>query len=186
MSMQINDWEMKLIRPHLIVGLGGAGQKVVADVRQRIVSQYGDLEAIPWMRFSVIDYRTELRDDRAGLDLSFDGLVEIAQDLGSTPHLAKWIPPSVLSQDHSLARGATPIRALGRLAYFQSYKAIRDALLRSVSELSSMRVKESLVRSNVQFRNGITCWVVGSLFGGTGSGMFIDIAYTLQRVRSEE
>ena len=40
--------------------------------------------------------------------------------------------------------------------------------------------KETAIRNGLQVGEGITVYIVGSLLGGTGSGMFLDLAYTVR------
>ena len=62
-------------RTYLLVGLGGIGQRVLLDVRRRIIERFGNLDALPWVRFVAID--TDMGEEA--------GLKEIAEPPSLVP-----------------------------------------------------------------------------------------------------
>ena len=76
----------------------------------------------------------------------------------------------------------TGVRALGRLAFCDNYRSI---LRRLQSELRACLDPEALAQAARQTRLGLRTnrprvYLVTSLAGGTGGGMFLDLAYTVR------
>ena len=77
-------------------------------------------------------------------------------------------------------QGAGAVRARGRLAYFWNYPTIARRLEEEMLQITKDSSKETAIRNGLQVGEGITVYIVGSLLGGTGSGMFLDLAYTVK------
>jgi serine/threonine protein kinase len=178
--------------PAVIVGIGGMGQGVIKGLRQLILDQY-QKPTLPHLRWLFIDTDpaaveaavaqtepTALTQDEALLMrlkrpahyLSRDGL----------PSVETWLPPGDL---YRLPR--TPVtdgvRGFGRLAMCDHYplliqrlRAMLESFQRPEPILEADRITGLGVRSTFP-----RVYLATSLAGGTGSGMFLDLAYILRR-----
>ena len=123
-------------------------------------------------------------DDAVNLDTadkihtSVHGVDALRKNLKEHPHLRTWLDPRVLTGD--IDQGAGAVRARGRLAYFWNYTQIARRLEEQMLQITKDSSKETAIRNGLQVGEGITVYVVGSLLGGTGSGMFLDLAYTVR------
>ncbi|MEL7523733.1 MAG: tubulin-like doman-containing protein, partial [Cyanobacteria bacterium J06553_1] len=76
--------------------------------------------------------------------------------------------------------GAQAIRPVGRLAFFHNYRKIKAAL--ESAEQRTRGHEAFMIRNNWSVENKLNIFVVGSLCGGTGSGVFLDVAYCLRQM----
>src|SRR5439155_7560370 len=97
-----------------------------------------------------------------------------------------WLPPRAL---HRIARNPGPngARALGRLALLDHYPAIAQRVRRALERAAAPEaLQEAARRTGLPVRSGRPrVYVVAALGGGTGSGMFLDVAYLAQALLCE-
>ncbi|MFN4262008.1 MAG: tubulin-like doman-containing protein, partial [Gemmataceae bacterium] len=105
----------------------------------------------------------------------------ILENLAQYPYLSSWFPPDLASiQD--MKSGAKQIRALGRLSYYLGYGAVKDAVAAKIKQVTDRDgAARMLDRHGINVDSGVNVFVVASLCGGTGSGMFLDLAYGLKK-----
>lgn len=191
------------------IGLGGTGRDILMRLRRLIIDRYGKLENFPIISFLHIDtdvqggYVTGLKtgDRYRGEDIGFRSheqvFVSISQDdiarfirnaqnrdprrMGPYDHILRWFDPQLLQNARSIEQGASGIRAIGRLAFFWNYSRIMSAV---ESAKVYTRGHDALLLQQQDLRvspGESNIFVTGSLCGGTGSGMFLDVAYSLKQ-----
>lgn len=103
-------------------------------------------------------------------------------------HIATWFPPQALKDVKSIEYGAGAIRPIGRLAFFhnRNFNKIQNAIKTAENLTREKDPDKKLLGKNIFVEPGINIIIVGSLCGGTGSGMFLDIAYTLRKMYGYE
>ena len=187
---QIEDGRLRGISRSILVGVGGTGHQILLDVRKRLIEKYGALDKVPIVGFMQLDTDQAIfaknpdYDDAVNLDsadkihTSVHGVDNLRKTLKEHPHLRTWLDPRVLTGD--IDQGAGAVRARGRLAYFWNYATIARKLEEEMLQVTKDSSKEAAIRSGLQVGEGITVYIVGSLLGGTGSGMFLDLAYTVR------
>jgi serine/threonine protein kinase len=180
--------------PTLIVGLGQLGMTVLQKVREQLSGQFGSMSAVPQIRTLLLDTDPEvMRAATRGPGGSLTaGDVLLAplnrpsyylRPRDGRPGLDAWFNPRML---YRIPRSqvTTGVRALGRLAFCDNYRAI---VRRLHNELEGALDAEALNRVAKATKLGLrtnrprVC-VVTSLAGGTGSGAFLDVAYTLRAI----
>jgi len=94
-----------------------------------------------------------------------------------------WFDPQML---YRIPRNpvTTGIRALGRLAFFDNYRQLAGRLR---AELEACTDPEALATAERETKLGLRTnrprvYIVNSLAGGTGGGMFIDLAYAVRQL----
>ncbi|MBE9256365.1 tubulin-like doman-containing protein [Dolichospermum sp. LEGE 00246] len=197
----------------ICIGLGGTGRDVLMRIRRLIVDRYGHLNKLPIVSFVHIDTdkaATQVTGIRTGstyhgVDLSFkeaekvgatmssrdvtmfvEGLERRSEysNYGPYDHIGRWFPPRLLQDVGAIEDGAKCIRPVGRLAFFHNYQKIKTSI---VTAENRTRGHESfLLKSGLRIEPGLNIFVVGSLCGGTGSGMFLDVAYSLRDIYRDE
>lgn len=211
--MQSNDHQLQGIQRTICIGLGGTGRDVLMRLRRLIVEQYGDLTKLPIVSFVHIDtdktatQGSSLKTGNTyrGVDLSFRDSEKINAILtaaevsnfvqgveqrsnydhqGPYDHISRWFPPQLLRNIRAVEEGAKGIRPVGRLAFFHNYQKIRTAI--ETAERRTMGHEAILLKSGLKVDPGLNIFVVGSLCGGTGSGMFLDIAYSLRKLYGDK
>ena len=185
------------LRPALVIGLGQAGLRVLQRLRFDLAERYGPAALTPAVRTLFIDTDPDALED-AVVDRTDDKLAGLlpsevfAAKLNRATHYHKprfngrnltdgWFDPQLL---YKLPR--TPVtmgvRLFGRLAFLDHYRAIMakvQAELEAACAPDAMLLTET--RTGLQRRtNRPRVYVVGGLAGGTGSGMFLDVAYAVR------
>jgi len=177
------------VRPTLIVGIGGTGAAALQQARLRFHQFMG--RSCSWVALRAFD--TAPQENRTPAPLventefiylgGFDAQSVIHDVIGGRlPHYSEWLPPWLTFQQ--VASGAGGIRPIGRLCYFYQHELVKNAAdlaLKSILDKSAatQHLQEAGVR--VDLEAGIDIHIVGSLCGGTGSGIFLDLAYDLRR-----
>jgi hypothetical protein len=189
--------DRKTIVPTLIIGLGGTGLEVIMRVRRLITESYGDLSKFPIVGFLHIDTDREAKPNNplmAGppLELSEKYLSQVAlsqaQKIVSDPEIYpwyhQWLPPELLNNPQLLVSetGAGQIRACGRFSFFFNHDQIETACQNAKRQVRRGN-HIALMSQNygLQVRPQLNVFVVCSIAGGTGSGMVIDLGYSLKR-----
>lgn len=187
---QADDGRLRGISRSLIIGVGGTGHGILLDVRKRLMEKYGALDKIPIVSFLLLDtdqaifsknpdYEDAVNLDNADkIHTSVHGVDALRRNLKEHPHLRGWLDPRVLTGD--IDQGAGAVRARGRLAYFWNYSQIARRLEEQMLQIQKDSSKEIAIRNGLQVGEGTSVYIVGSLLGGTGSGMFLDLAYTVR------
>jgi hypothetical protein len=209
-KVNINETQSQKIKRTICIGLGGTGKDVLMRIRRLIVDRYGDLSELPVVSFVHIDTDKsgssvsglKTGNTYHGVDLSFRDAEKVAatmtrtevnnfvQELNSRSsnyegspgvykHIECWFPPQLLKDLKAIDEGAQGIRPVGRLAFFHNYRQIKNAI--EVAEKRTRGHEANLIRKGLQVENQLNIFVVGSLCGGTGSGIFLDVAYSLRR-----
>jgi hypothetical protein len=187
--------QLRPIRPSILIGLGGTGQRIVLEVRRRIIQEYGDLERLPIVGSLVIDTDIEKpiipgvdEDTLRKIQLApseffhagVTGTEKIKQELNSYPHLAEWVDKAILERG-DVTVGAKGIRAIGRLAYFLNFPNIKKAFNTIRSQVTDQPNLRYMAETHgIQVATGLNVFIVTSVCGGTGSGMFLDLAFTIK------
>ncbi|MBS3028281.1 MAG: hypothetical protein HCA25_14655 [Dolichospermum sp. DET50] len=208
-----NETQYRGINRTICIGLGGTGRDVLMRIRRLIVDRYGDLNNLPIVSFVHIDTdkaATQVTGIRTGstyhgIDLSFqeaekvsatmsskdvtmfvDGLERRSEynSYGPYDHIGIWFPPQLLRNIKAIEEGAKGIRPVGRLAFFHNYQKVKTAI--ETAERRTRGHESLLLSSGLKIEPGLSIFVVGSLCGGTGSGMFLDVAYSLRNIYGEQ
>ncbi len=190
-----------VIRPAVIVGLGGTGKEVVALIREYLIEQYGSLGNIPIVSFVVIDTdpaqaeaesrSANARQIRLDADESvFASIPDIGtiwRERENLPHLRNWLPPD-LDGIGDVSQGAKQIRALGRLAFFSNFAdiiaALRNARAKVINPDHAATLADREIEIDPKFQTRPEYYLVASLCGGTGAGMFLDTAFVIKHIEA--
>lgn len=196
---------MSAFYPTLVIGIGGTGKSALLDVRQRLVSRFGSYKDLKTIAFLALDTDDALDEESVAKDpltealafsasehlhltISENKMADIRANL-TTHHaaLAKWLDKEALIHP-SVVAGAGQIRQIGRLALLSNIDkvlpAVNDALTYITSadaRRSTLEYLKSVDMADVEIKERpLRIFTVGSLIGGTGSGMFLDLGYLLR------
>ena len=204
-----NEQQFRGINRTICIGMGGTGRDVLMRIRRLIVDRYGRLNKLPVVSFVHVDTDTEATNMAGlragniyrGVDLRFQEAEKVSATMTATEvsnlvsgleqyrtdrtqispyeHIAQWFPPQLLRNVQAIDQGARGIRPVGRLAFFHNYIKIKTAI--ESAEQRTRGHEENLMRNfNLEVSPRLTIFVVASLCGGTGSGTFLDMAYSLR------
>ena len=183
------------IRPVFVVGVGATANKIIAKLKTAWTLRHGALENAPSLKLLCIDtdrdelhkFKMARRED----SLQSDEILEIplrkAEDYrqNSARHLTwlsrRWIyniPRSLQTEG---------LRPLGRLAFADRFETICERLEESIKQISK---EENLAKTADLFdmEPGNTVprvFLLTSIAGGIGSGMSLDLAYTIKLLLNE-
>ncbi len=188
-----------IVQPALVVGMGQLGIETLAELRKRIATDLGLPQALPHVRMLAIDTEPEVMNqaiagnDGALLRTQETFLARLQRPSqylktrdGKMPTDA-WLNPRLLYRIPREQTGAG-VRALGRLAFVDNYRPLAKRLEAELHALCSQDTPhDSAPECELGLRtNRPRVYVVASLTGNTGSGMFVDVAYLLRRLLNEQ
>ncbi len=179
--------------PGLVIGLGQSGLGILRRLRERLVESFGGLDALPSLKLLLLDTDPDVTrtatQGKSGPALSSNEVLLAPLNRPShylkpregRPSLETWIPQQML---YRIPRSqvTTGVRALGRLAFCDNYRLI---LHRLAAELDAILDPAALQRAASETGCGLRTnrprvYLIANLAGGTGSGMFLDLAYVLR------
>jgi hypothetical protein len=183
--------------PTVFIALGGSGKDVVMRLRKRFFDRFHTKDP-GYARFVFIDTDTQKFVPKEEKAESFAELQPNQNEMVACPitsaqfhrvfsdlrarvncdHLA-WLKQEMERVGaQSVEHGAGTHRQMGRLAFYLNYAAIRHTIQRQIDEI----LRFAADNPNSVEENRIEVVIVMSLAGGTGAGMFIDVAYLVQDI----
>jgi len=199
----------KTVNPALFIGLGGTGHKVLMQVKEAVLKNYG--ETPPMVKILCFDtdrkellsssreieYNKKLKDSDGNNVMKF-----VSEEIKFSPNEAVGIPienpKGLASQDYikswlndSVARligpsdtGAKQTRQIGRFAIFENYnkERIADLIQDRINELKNITQSRSTDYTLGDSKAKPCIHLVFSPCGGTGAGTFIDIMMIIKSI----
>lgn len=188
--------ETKRLKRTVIIGLGGTGKWALLYAKKKFLETFG--EEPPLVKFLLID-TTAANNGYLAADNGLKARLQASEILhiearGASllpkvhDEIREWFPPKADLKANILA-GAGQIRALGRLAFFANaslvYENLRD-LLALARDYKDERPSKERNYIYEPYTPHLAVAVVGSLAGGTGSGIFLDVAFLLRQLMKDE
>ncbi len=185
---------MKL-RPTLIIGVGTSGLKVVENVQKHMYENLG-VNSLPIYKYLYIetDMGYDIEETPLGSDIvpvrpyvkSVRTSIEILKGKGFE---LDWVPENLDAQLASISAGAGGVRPGGRLCLMdyenfpQIYSHIKNAYNEITLPASVGKIDSNILRkAKGEIDHTPVIYVVGTLVGGTNSGMFIDLGYIVREI----
>ena len=197
-----------MVQPTLFIGLGTTGLNILKTLRQFMFEEYAT-GGLPMFRYVAIE--TDERNTDAQQGEGYEQIDVVHATIGSTnpiglklnpddpsynPHLEDWLEASLLAEITSFREGARNIRMAGRLCLWENWNNMRDTIHRAYTDMVADESRRETERILTQYYNtkGLECpaqlvdlgninaYVVGSLCGGSCSGMLIEVAYFLRNL----
>jgi hypothetical protein len=185
--------EEKSIVPTILVGVGGTGVEVLSRVRRLVEESYGSLKNFPLISFLSIDTDKDYKvsnPEAAGSPLqdhekywasvSGEDVSYMIDNMPKYPWIESWFPKELERNIKVIEKGAKQIRSCGRFAFFCNYHKIKARFKEACDRVKG---HETFMLDKYDIRvvtNALNVFIVGSLSGGTGSGMLIDIGYCIR------
>ncbi|PZA06058.1 MULTISPECIES: tubulin-like doman-containing protein [unclassified Meiothermus] len=192
--------EVRKLKRTVLIGLGGTGKRALLQAKKRFLETFG--EEPPLIKFLLID-TTNANTDSLRVETPDGQEVKARLKASEVLHIEArgasllpqvhdevrtWFPPKADLKANILS-GAGQIRALGRLALFANaatvYENLRD-LLALARDYLDERPSEERRYIYETYSPHLTVVLVGSLAGGTGSGIFLDMAFVLRELMKDE
>ena len=197
-----------MVQPTLFIGLGTTGLNILKTLRQFMFEEYAT-GGLPVFRYVAIETDERNTDSQQGE--TYEQIDVVHATIGSTipiglklnhddpshnPHLEDWLEASLLTEITSFREGARNIRMAGRLCLWENWNNMRDTIHRAYTDMVADESRRETERILTRYYNtkGLECpaqlvdlgninaYVVGSLCGGSCSGMLIEVAYFLRNL----
>jgi serine/threonine protein kinase len=181
--------------PALVIGLGMTGLSALQQFRKSLGNRHGSREALPHLRILYIDTDPAAvqlaTQENEALQLTHAEVLparlkrasHFLKPRESRPGIDKWFNHALL---YRITRNQETggLRALGRLSFVDNYRGIVHRLR---TELQACAAPKALAAAVKNTRLGMRSnrprvYIVSSLCGGTGSGMFLDLAYVVRQL----
>lgn len=178
----------KLI-PSLVVGLGGTGYRTLKIVKEKFLrSKAFNNEIPPMVKFISFDTDSNIEKGKRDKILSVEeqkvlsaNTIEILNNIEQHPYIDKWFPRHQVKTSSS--HGAKQVRAVGRLAIFNNIDTVVSELTSAINNITAKRlITQGGHYNRTNDEVPVNVFVVCSLCGGTGAGMFIDMAYIIREI----
>lgn len=183
---------LKKIQPAVVIGLGGTGVKTITFLKKILEEQAEDCKQ--FVRFLALDI-DELKGDVPSnrlfgepirLDPEKNEFFRITdQTRGDSarniPAVASWFPNEGYKY-LPLTEGARQAKPIGRLGFFLAH----DDIARRLHKLTDKLVTPEVLAKFPGVRTDqLNIYVVSSVCGGTGAGLFLDMAYELRYLQKQ-
>ena len=198
-----------MITPTLFVGLGTTGTNILKKLRELMSEEYGHA-GLPLFRHIAIETNGEVEvqntnqmEDYERINLINATIANVSPirhkltpgDPLHNPQLVNWLDPELLKiEAGSFVAGASNIRMAGRLCLWENWADVQStfnselgaiiapATTRETEDILTQRKK--IAGNPLDADGAIKIYVVGSLCGGSCSGMLIDVAYFFRHLLS--
>ncbi|MFA4016188.1 MAG: hypothetical protein RUDDFDWM_001291 [Candidatus Fervidibacterota bacterium] len=183
----------------LIIGVGGTGGEVLVRTRRLLVNFFGSLDNVPIVRFLYLDtdiawWNEQLTQvekqvrlsEVEHIDLGVSDASELYRGIeqGNYPHY-RWFSIEKLKSKTNITNGAGAIRQYGRLCFWYHYHKIRERILHVLNDLAKDDHAQFMKdKYGINVKAGLNVHIVAGLAGGTGSGIFLDLAYLVRKLLS--
>ena len=183
------------ITPTLIIGVGGTGIKAIQYVKARME------EIPPAVRLLGVDVAVQTTPPAGSVELNGDEFIklgvavnvqDILDKLDRFERIKRWIKPGFVYSG-TLEEGADQRRLLGKLALCWNLERETDNIYSKLEWIlrdirSEETIKKTEGRYGINKVNGgvpARVFIISSFGGGTGSGIFLDLAYLIRKIVSE-
>jgi hypothetical protein len=177
--------------PALVIGIGRVGLNVLHEMRHSMNERIGPPELLPNLRMMFIDSDPDILPEATEGDPSavLNESEVVQAKLNKPSHYLKpgrnraaldsWLNMSLICRVPRNQVTTEGVRVLGRLALADNYKSVCTRIRADLELCASPKALSSAQRqTRLEMRtNQPRVYVIASMGGGTGSGMFIDIAY---------
>lgn len=175
------------IQRSVFIGLGGTGQSALLHLKRKLIDVYGTVPAACSFLCFDTDAPTSLQTRKGEpVTLSagefFKLEVKTPRPVTQGPEVAPWWSKKIHAK--VISKGAGGVRQVGRLGLFANSQLVLSKTQAAVERVSAWPVGRT---DNDQFEvidNSVNVHVIGSLAGGTGAGMFLDLGVIAQSLTS--
>ena len=178
--------------PALVVAVGQTGRRVAEAVKRLICERFGHPDKVPNVQFLYIDTDSDTITANPGED---PGAIAPRETViarlnrpshylqrDSLPPVEGWMPTGALYKLARVPSSANGVRAFGRLALCDHYRLIAQRIRQEIETfLTGGALAEAGKNTKLGLRtNRPRAYILAGLAGGTGGGMFIDLAFLLR------
>lgn len=163
--------------PTLILGIGGIGCRIAANINDLLSPEAKKHIAVVGMDTNVNDLAKLATRGIRTIQTSDDRTV--GQYLKMHPEYMRWFPVNQFLVSKDMLNGAGQVRAISRMAALAAEE--NGAFVPIKEEINRIRRNDGS-----STRGQLTVMVVGSLTGGTGAGLFLQMPFYIRKVMRGE
>jgi hypothetical protein len=162
----------------LVLGFGGTGLEALLQLKALFSQDLGDVP--PYCALLYLDTvavksngQTSLRDVECARLLLRDPTEMLRNP--SNSYIREWFPPTIRPQTAAL--GAAQCRPVGRLALHAQPERVVSQIRHCLDALTDRaRLREAKDGASIDDEGSVEVYILASLCGGTGAGIFLDVA----------
>lgn len=159
--------------PTLVLGIGGIGCRIAAGISDLISKEDREYVGFVGMDTNVEDLK-KLKSHGMKIIQTSDER-RVRDYLQTHPEYTSWFPVNRFTVDRGMLNGAGQIRAISRLAALAAEES--GMFIPIQEEINRIRANKG------DGGNGnLTVMVVGSITGGTGAGLFLQMPYYIRKI----
>ena len=198
-----------MITPTLFIGLGTTGTNILKELRKLMSEEYRHL-GLPLFRYIAIETNGEVKVQNTNQMEDYERINLISATIPTVkpirhkltpgdplhnPQLVNWLDPELLKiEAGSFIAGASNIRMAGRLCLWENWPDVQSTFSRALGAIIApattrqtediLTQRKKIAGNPLDMDGAIKIYVVGSLCGGSCSGMLIDVAYFVRYLLS--
>ncbi len=177
------------IKRSLFIGLGGTGMTALLHTKRMFFDTYGEVP--PMIGFLGIDtdgdwYKRELVSKFGNVKLEPNEQLPILVNDAAPIYKVNqerftWIPEENKGALSSMRLGAGQVRTNGRFAFTVNYDSVKSKISDVLNQITAAR---HVTNPNYELLGDteVEIHMVFSVAGGTGSGIFLNMAYTIKDI----
>ncbi len=183
------------LRPTIVVGVGGTGTWVLTWLKSMFLDYVGEdfSEIVQLLAFDTDSRLPEVRREDGTIvklnaqsefqNIGYIPIPRVLENLHRFPEIEAWLPPNLSIRE--IVQGAKMVRMLGRVSLFYHFREIRSKIEPAVRKIRHLNLPSKFQNDpdkSIRLADlpAINVFVVSSLCGGTGAGIFIDITYLMR------
>ncbi|HNY12035.1 MAG TPA: tubulin-like doman-containing protein [Candidatus Wallbacteria bacterium] len=189
--------ERYCVKPSIVIGLGGTGTEICLKLKTLVNQKVGsDFPLVKFLLFDtdvadIMNVKSTTQSEVVAHNqvkslftpnefyhLTVKDVAGIIKNADKHPHIFSWFPKNLEISD--ISSGANQIRSIGRLALYWNIAQVVDAINRVKKEVSSIKNKALASEKGFEVQDGFAVYILTSLCGGSGSGMFMDMGYLIR------
>lgn len=194
MPDKLDGHHKRTVRRSLFVGLGGTGKEVIRLLKREMLQHgYGDLPIFQYAVLDTVESKEESgMEPLVGLNKREEYIHigdynpnEVIRHLDQWPTIGNWWGNRRETTLVTVDEGAGQMRSVGRMSFFYRFNEIKKQLTRMVNTIMKTDTREIAYEKGFEVSDlGPIVYLVFSLCGGTGSGLFLDAAYVARQLFS--
>ena len=185
-----------MLKPAIVIGLGGTGNQVVRRLKKFVYDQYGNTPTL--LNFLVVDTDEDTFNNQSWAP--FPALTELEQvplydpqvpfsdvceNPGAYPEIQDWLLTAIDVGLLDRQDGAGQIRMLGRVAFHKSFAFFEHRINHFFDQCQKIQNRlDAMQRYDFNVETDPVVYLVSSVCGGQGAGSFIDAAVALRVLAS--
>ena len=158
--------------PTLFIGIGGIGCKIAGAISDMLSSADRDYVGVIGIDTDLNSINDRIKEGHRMSFIQTSDNWKVEDYLSLHPEHERWFPDSVILRKRKMLKGAGQVRVLSRLTFAAAEESGKfDPIFTEINRIRKVGANRN---------NNIVIVLVGSITGGTGAGMFIELPLFLR------